>query len=79
MFHDILEHARIELVDDLLSDARGEHEVGVSQDGEMPGDGWPGRVEVLGNLPGRAGAVLQQAEDVAPGGVGKGLECAVHD
>ena len=69
MFHDILEHARIELVDDLLADARGEDQFRVPEHGEVPGDGWPGRVEVLCDLAGRAGSVFQQAEDVAPGGV----------
>src|SRR4051812_17666235 len=34
---DVLEHGRIEFVDDLLSDPRGEDELGVAQDGEMAG------------------------------------------
>jgi hypothetical protein len=50
---DILNAARVGLVDDPLSDACREDEVSAAQDGEVAQHGQPGRVEVLGDLAGR--------------------------
>ena len=79
MFDDVLEDAHVELIDDLLSDARGGDELRLAQDGEVARDGGPRGVEVLGDLAGREGPAPQEAEDVAAGGVGECAEGGVHD
>jgi hypothetical protein len=78
MIDDILEDAGVELVDDLLSNARGEDEVGVAKHGKVSRDGGPRGVEMLRDFAGRERTVFQEAEDVTPGGVREGLERAVH-
>ena len=74
MFDDVLEDAHVELIDDLLSDARGGDELRLAQDGEVARDGGPGGVEVLGDLAGGPRPVAQEPQDVAAGGVGERVE-----
>ena len=72
MFDDFLEDAHVELIDDLLADASGGDELRLAQDGEVPRDGGPGGVEVLGDLAGGPRPIAQQPQDVAAGGIGRG-------
>src|SRR5437763_7893854 len=78
VFHDVLEDAHVELIDDLLADARGGDELRLAQDGEVPRDRGPGGVEVLGDLARGPRPVAQEPQDVAAGGVGEGAEGGVH-
>src|SRR6266567_1498055 len=70
VFDEVVEHGRIELIDDLLPVALRQNEVGVAQHGEVPRDRGPRRREAFGDLPRRARSVAQQAKDLAPGRVG---------
>jgi len=78
MFDDFLEDAHVELIDDLLADARGGDELRLAQDGEVPRHGRPGGIEVLGDLAGRPRPVTQEPQDVAARGIGEGAEGGVH-
>src|SRR3954467_10025204 len=75
---DVLEDAHVELIDDLLADARGGDELRLAQDGEVPRDGRPGGIEVLGDLAGGPRPVAQEPQDIAAGGVGEGAEGGIH-
>ena len=78
MLDHVLEHGHVELIDDLLAHSSGDDEVRMPEHGEVPGDGGPGGVKVLGDLAGGTGPVAQEAEDVPAGGVGEGAEGFVH-
>ena len=78
MLDDFLSDTHVELVDDLLTHARGLDELRLPQDGEVPRYGGPGGIEVLGDLARRPRPVTQQPQDVAAGGVGEGAEGGVH-
>jgi hypothetical protein len=53
VLHDFLKDTHVELVDDLLAHAGGLDELRFAEDGEVPRDGRPGGIEVLGDLPRR--------------------------
>src|SRR5512146_1686514 len=60
----ILEHRRVELVDDLLSLPLGQHESGVAELGEVSRYGRPRGRESRGDLARRARPVAQEAQDL---------------
>jgi len=78
MLDDLLEGDHVELIDDLLTHARGRYEPCLSEDGEVPRHGGPGGVEVLGDLARRPWPVPQEPQDVPPGRIGEGAESGVH-
>ena len=78
MFDDVLEDAHVELIDDLLADARGGDELRLAQDGEVPRDGRPGRIEVLGDLAGRPRPVAQEPQDISARRIGEGAKGGIH-
>ena len=78
MLDDFLRDTHVELVDDLLAHARRLDQLRLAQYGEVPRDGRPGGIEVLGDLSRRSRPVTQQPQDIAAGGVGEGAEGGVH-
>ena len=77
MLDQILEDRRVELVVDLLAAAFGDDETAGAQDGEVARDGRPARMELGGDLTGRARAGAQEFENVAAGFIGQGAEGGV--
>src|SRR6266545_4754650 len=63
---DILEDRRVQLVEDFLPLPLCDYEARLAEDGEMPRDRRPARMEVIGNLAGSPGPAAQEIEDVAP-------------
>src|SRR5262245_37165299 len=78
VFDDFLEDAHVELIDDLLADARGSDELRLAQDGEVPRHGGPGGIEVLGDLARGPRPVAQQPQDIAARRIGEGAEGGIH-
>src|SRR3982751_2637052 len=78
VFDDVLEDAHVELIDDLLADARGGDELRLAQDGEVPRHGRPGGIEVLGDLAEVPRPVAQQPQDIAARRIGEGAEGGIH-
>lgn len=77
MLNEIMEDRAVQLIHDLLSIALGEYELGVPKRSEVSGDRRPCRRKVVGDLARALGAVAEQAENLAPGGIGEGTE-GVH-
>ena len=69
---EVLEHRRVQLVMDRLPFAFGDNQAAGTQDGQMPRDRRPARVELGGDFTGRARAVAEEIEDVAARLVGEG-------
>ena len=78
MLDDFLEDAHVELVDDLLAHAGGLDELRFAEDGEVPRDGGPRGIEVLGDLARCPRPVPEEPQDVAPRRIGEGPEGGVH-
>src|SRR6476620_3901741 len=78
VFDDLFEDAHVELIDDLLADARGGDELRLAQDGEVPRHGRPGGIEVLGDLAGGPRPIAQEPQDIAARGIGEGSEGGIH-
>ena len=75
---DGLEHAGIEFVDNLLTDASRGDEISVTKHAEMARHGGPLGVEVLGDFPGCQWAVAQKPQDIPSRGVGECSKGGVH-
>src|SRR4029079_10785124 len=78
MLDHILEHRRVQLVPDFLAVTLGGDEAGVSEHGEVPRDGGPAGMELIGDLAGCQRTVAEQPEDAAPRLVGEGAKDPVR-
>src|SRR4030095_16983262 len=76
---EILEHRRIQLVDDLLPVALRENEPGVAEHAQVARDRRPRRREVIGDVAGRARTIAQETQYLAARRIGQGTEGSIHD
>jgi hypothetical protein len=64
VLNQVLKDRRVELVVNRLAFAFGDHEAAGAEHREVPRDGGPARVELIGDLPGRAGPGAEVVEDL---------------
>jgi hypothetical protein len=78
MLDEILEDRCVQLVSDFLAMAFRDDEPGVSEDGEVPGDRRPARIELSGDVARRERAVTKESKDAPTRFVRKRAKSAIR-
>src|SRR5687768_15272014 len=78
MLHCVLEYGRVELIHHRRTVTLRADQFRVPQHGQVPRDGWPGRIERLGEVTRGFRSGAQQSQDFAPGRVRECLEDCVR-
>ncbi|HEY2435274.1 MAG TPA: hypothetical protein VGI12_21575 [Vicinamibacterales bacterium] len=74
MLQELLKYRRVELVKNFLTVPLGDDETRVSKHSEMARDRGPARIETIGDLPRRQGALAEKLQDPPARPVGERAE-----